>query len=56
MKGKRIFALIFAILVLAAPAMASGVGAAAPGVSYVTMPVQRGNVTQVVSSTGTCRP
>ena len=55
MKGKRIFLLVIAILVLA---KATGHGSWRWGSSpkespYVTMPVQRGNVTQVVSSTGT---
>jgi HlyD family secretion protein len=54
MKGKRIFALIFAILVLAGTGYGFWRWGGSPKESpYVTMPVQRGNLTQVVSSTGT---
>jgi HlyD family secretion protein len=54
MKGKRIFALIFAILVLAGTGYGFWRWGSSPKESpYVTLPVQRGNVTQVVSSTGT---
>ena len=54
MKGKRIFALIFAILVLAGTGYGFWRWGSSPKESpYVTMPVQRGNLTQVVSSTGT---
>jgi HlyD family secretion protein len=54
MKGKRIFALIVAILVLAGTGYGFWRWGNSPKESpYVTMPVQRGNVTQVVSSTGT---
>ena len=54
MKGKRIFALIVAILVLAGTGYGFWRWGSSPKESpYVTMPVQRGNVTQVVSSTGT---
>jgi len=54
MKGKRIFALIVAILVLAGTGYGFWRwGSSAKESPYVTMPVQRGNVTQVVSSTGT---
>jgi HlyD family secretion protein len=54
MKGKRIFALIVAILVLAGTGYGFWRWGNSPRESpYVTMPVQRGNVTQVVSSTGT---
>ena len=54
MKGKRIFALIAAILVLAGTGYGFWRWGSSPKESaYVTMPVQRGNVTQVVSSTGT---
>ena len=54
MKGKRIFALIVAILVLAGTGYGFWRWGSSPKESpYVTMPVQRGNLTQVVSSTGT---
>ena len=54
MKGKRIFALVVAILVLAGTGYGFWRWGSRPKESpYVTMPVQRGNVTQVVSSTGT---
>src|SRR5580765_1103201 len=54
MKGKRIFALVAAILVLAGTGYGFWRWGNSPKESpYVTMPVQRGNVTQVVSSTGT---
>ena len=54
MKGKRIFALVAAILVLAGTGYGFWRWGSSPKESpYVTMPVQRGNVTQVVSSTGT---
>lgn len=54
MKGKRIFALIVAILVLAGTGYGFWRWGSSPKESpYVTVPVQRGNVTQVVSSTGT---
>jgi HlyD family secretion protein len=54
MKGKRIFALIVAILVLAGTGYGFWRWGNSPKESpYVTVPVQRGNVTQVVSSTGT---
>src|SRR5262245_31724451 len=54
MKGKRIFALIVAILVLASTGYGFWRWGNGPKESpYVTMPVQRGNITQVVSSTGT---
>jgi HlyD family secretion protein len=54
MKGKRIFALIVAILVLAGTGYGFWRWGSSPKESpYVTLPVQRGNVTQVVSSTGT---
>jgi HlyD family secretion protein len=54
MKGKRIFALVAAILVLAGTGYGFWRWGNRPKESaYVTMPVQRGNVTQVVSSTGT---
>jgi len=54
MKGKRIFSLVIAILVLAGTGYGFWRWGSSPKESpYVTMPVQRGNVTQVVSSTGT---
>jgi HlyD family secretion protein len=54
MKGKRIFALVAAILVLAGTGYGFWRWGSSPKESpYVTIPVQRGNVTQVVSSTGT---
>ena len=54
MKGKRIFALTVAILVLAGTGYGFWRwGSSSKESPYVTMPVQRGNVTQVVSSTGT---
>ena len=54
MKGKRIFALVAAILVLAGTGYGFWRWGSSPKESpYVTMPVQRGNLTQVVSSTGT---
>ena len=54
MKGKRIFVLVAAILVLAGTGYGFWRWGSSPKESpYVTMPVQRGNVTQVVSSTGT---
>src|SRR4029434_3279809 len=54
MKGKRIFALIVAILVLAGTGYGFWRWGNSPKESpYVTVPVQRGNVTQVVSHTGT---
>src|SRR5262245_63579771 len=54
MKGKRILALIVAILVLAGTGYGFWRWGNSPKESpYVTMPVQRGNITQVVSSTGT---
>jgi HlyD family secretion protein len=54
MKGKRIFALIVAILVLAGTGYGFWRWGNSPKESpYVTTLVQRGNVTQVVSSTGT---
>jgi HlyD family secretion protein len=54
MKGKRIFALVAAMLVLAGTGYGFWRWGSRPKESaYVTMPVQRGNVTQVVSSTGT---
>src|SRR4029453_5444284 len=54
MKGKRIFALVAAILVLAGTGYGFWRWGSRPKESaYVTMPVHRGHVTQVVSSTGT---
>jgi HlyD family secretion protein len=54
MKGGRIFVLLIAILVLAGTGYGFWRWGSAPKESpYVTMPVQRGNVSQVVSSTGT---
>ena len=54
MKGKRIFVLVAAILVLAGTGYGFWRWGSSPKESpYVTVPVQRGNVTQVVSSTGT---
>lgn len=54
MKGKRIFLLVIAILVLAGTGYGFWRWGNSPKESsYVTVPVQRGNVTQVVSSTGT---
>src|SRR5262245_57859231 len=54
MKGKRIIALIVAMLVLAGTGYGFWRWGSSPKESpYVTMPVQRGNITQVVSSTGT---
>jgi HlyD family secretion protein len=54
MKGKRIFVLLIAILVLAGTGYGFWRWRSSPKESpYVTMPVQRGNVSQVVSSTGT---
>jgi HlyD family secretion protein len=54
MKGKRIFSLVIAILVLAGTGYGFWRWGNSPKESsYVTVPVQRGNVTQVVSSTGT---
>jgi len=54
MRGKKIFLLMAAILVLAGTGYGFWQWSSAPKASpYVTMPVQRGNVTQVVSSTGT---
>ncbi len=54
MKAKRIFSLVIAILVLAGTGYGFWRWGSSPKESpYVTMPVQRGNVTQVVSSTGT---
>jgi HlyD family secretion protein len=54
MKGKRILALIVAILVLAGTGYGFWRWGSSPKESaYVTMAVQRGNITQVVSSTGT---
>src|SRR5918996_1588831 len=54
MKGKRVFLLLIAVLLVAG----TGYGFWRWGngrkeVPYVTVPVQRGNITQVVSSTGT---
>lgn len=54
MKGKRVFLLLIALLLVAG----TGYGFWRWGngrkeVPYVTVPVQRGNITQVVSSTGT---
>src|SRR5687767_3107873 len=54
MKGKRVFLLLIAVLLVAG----TGYGFWRWGngrkeVPYVTTPVQRGNITQVVSSTGT---
>ena len=57
MKGKRIIVLIGAILVLAGTGYGFWRWGSSPKESpYVTVQVQRGNVTQVVSSTGTLRP
>ena len=54
MRGKRIFALMVAILVLAGTGYGFWRWGSSPKESpYVTMPVQRGNVSQVVASTGT---
>ena len=54
MKGKRIIVLIGAILVLAGTGYGFWRWGSSPKESpYVTVQVQRGNVTQVVSSTGT---
>ena len=54
MRGKKIFLLMAAILVLAGTGYGFWQWGSAPKASpYVTVPVQRGNVTQVVSSTGT---
>jgi HlyD family secretion protein len=54
MKGRRIFVLLIAILVLAGTGYGFWRWGSSPKESpYVTMPVQRGNVSQVVSSTGT---
>jgi HlyD family secretion protein len=54
MRGKRIFVLIAAILVLAGTGYGFWRWGNSPKESpYVTVPVQRGNVTQVVASTGT---
>jgi HlyD family secretion protein len=54
MKGKRIFSLVIAILVLAGTGYGFWRWGSSPKESpYVTTPVQRGTVTQVVSSTGT---
>jgi HlyD family secretion protein len=54
MKGKRIFSLVIAILVLAGTGYGFWRWGNSPKESsYVTVPVQRGNVTQIVSSTGT---
>jgi HlyD family secretion protein len=54
MKGKRILLPVVAILVLAGTGYGFWRWGNSPKESpYVTMPVQRGNVTQVVSSTGT---
>jgi HlyD family secretion protein len=54
MKHKRIFILLVAILVLAGTGYGFWRWGNGPKESpYVTMPIQRGSVTQVVSSTGT---
>jgi HlyD family secretion protein len=54
MKHKRIFILLVAILVLAGTGYGFWRWGNGPKESpYVTVPIQRGNVTQVVSSTGT---
>jgi HlyD family secretion protein len=54
MKRKRIFSLVIAILVLAATGYGFWRWGNSPKESpYVTVPAQRGSVTQVVSSTGT---
>ncbi len=54
MKGKRVFFLVVAILVLAGTGYGFWRWGNSPKESpYVTMPLQRGNITQVVSSTGT---
>jgi HlyD family secretion protein len=54
MRGKKMFLLIAAVLVLAGTGYGFWHWGSAPKESpYVTVPVQRGNVTQVVSSTGT---
>jgi len=54
MKGKRILALIVAMLVVAGTGYGFWRWGSGPKESpYVTMPVQRGNISQVVSSTGT---
>ena len=54
MKRKRIFSLVIAILVLAGTGYGFWRWGNSPKDSpYVTVPAQRGNVTQVVSSTGT---
>ncbi|HEY6365769.1 MAG TPA: efflux RND transporter periplasmic adaptor subunit [Candidatus Binatia bacterium] len=54
MKGKRILLLVVAILVLAGTGYGFWRWGNGPKESpYVTMPIQRGSVTQVVSSTGT---
>jgi HlyD family secretion protein len=54
MKGKRIFSLVIAILVLAGTGYGFWRWGSSPKESpYVTTAVQRGTVTQVVSSTGT---
>lgn len=54
MKGKRVLFLVVAILVLAGTGYGFWRWGKSPKESpYVTMPLQRGNITQVVSSTGT---
>jgi HlyD family secretion protein len=54
MKHKRIFLFLVAILVLAGTGYGFWRWGSSPKESpYVTMPVQRGNITQAVSSTGT---
>jgi HlyD family secretion protein len=54
MKGKRILLPVVAILVLAGTGYGFWRWGNSPNESpYVTMPVQRGNISQVVSSTGT---
>src|SRR5437016_13238854 len=54
MKGKRIFSLVIAILVLAGTGYGFWRWGNSPKESpYVTVPAQRWSVTQVVSSTGT---
>jgi HlyD family secretion protein len=54
MKGKRIISLAIAILVLAGTGYGFWRWGSSPKESpYVTVPVQRGNVSQIVSSTGT---
>lgn len=54
MKGRRFFLLVMAMLVLAGTGYGFWLWGSSPKESpFVAVPVQRGNVTQVVSSTGT---